>query len=271
MAPMRRVSASHVRRLLPGLPGRGPAYRRLGAGLRALILDGRLPLGARLPAERELARALGVSRTTTSAAYGLLRREGYLSSRRGAGSFAAFPAEPETAGLPWLGEADEGIIDLSVAAPSALPERILTAATAALEQLPRWLVGDGYRVLGLPELREAVAERYRRRGLDTSADDVMITSGAQGAIALAARVFASPGAPVLVESPTYPNALDSFRAACPCRSRPVGTNSSSSRASARHCRVSRTSLPTSTIRPGGSCAPTTVPPSSAPRAPRRRC
>ncbi len=215
---MRQVSASHVRRLLPGaagaaLPGGGPAYQRLGTALRALILDGRLPLGTRLPAERELARALGVSRTTTSAAYGVLRREGYLSSRRGAGSFAAFPAEPSTAGLPWLGETDEGMIDLTVAAPSALPESILGAAAEALEQLPRHLSGDGYRVLGLPELREAVAELYRRRGLRTSADEVMITSGAQGAIALAARVFVSPGATVLVESPTYPNALDSFRAA----------------------------------------------------------
>jgi DNA-binding transcriptional MocR family regulator len=215
---MRQVSAAHVRRLLPGspgevLPGGGPAYQRLGTALRALILDGRLPLGTRLPAERELARALGVSRTTTSAAYGVLRREGYLSSRRGAGSFAAFPAEPSTAGLPWLGETDEGMIDLTVAAPSALPDSILGAAAAALEQLPRHLVGDGYRVLGLPELREAVAELYCRRGLRTSADEVMITSGAQGAIALATRLFVSPGATVLVESPTYPNALDSFRAA----------------------------------------------------------
>ncbi len=215
---MRQVSASHVRRLLPGvpgaaLPGGGPAYQRLGAALRALILDGRLPLGTRLPAERELARALGVSRTTTSAAYGLLRREGYLSSRRGAGSFAAFPSEPSASGLPWFGETDEGLIDLTIAAPSAIPESILEAATRALEQLPRHLAGDGYRVLGLPELREAVAELYRRRGLQTSADEVMITSGAQGAIALAARVFVSPGAAVLVESPTYPNALDSFRAA----------------------------------------------------------
>jgi DNA-binding transcriptional MocR family regulator len=217
MASMRQVSASHVRRLLPlpngELPGGGPAYQRLGGALRTLILDGRIPLGTRLPAERELARTLGLSRTTTSAAYGLLRREGYLSSRRGAGSFAAFPSEPESAGLPWLGEADEGMIDLTVAAPSALPESILEAATRAVEQLPRHLAGDGYRVLGLPELREAVAGQYRRRGLPTRAEDVMITSGAQGAIALAARVFLSPGTTVLVESPTYPNALDSFRAA----------------------------------------------------------
>jgi DNA-binding transcriptional MocR family regulator len=217
MASMRQVSASHVRRLLPlpngELPGGGPAYQRLGGALRTLILDGRIPLGTRLPAERELARTLGLSRTTTSAAYGLLRREGYLSSRRGAGSFAAFPSEPESAGLPWLGEADEGMIDLTVAAPSALPDTILEAATRAVQQLPRHLAGDGYRVLGLPELREAVAGQYRRRGLPTRAEEVMVTSGAQGAIALAARVFLSPGTTVLVESPTYPNALDSFRAA----------------------------------------------------------
>jgi DNA-binding transcriptional MocR family regulator len=209
---MRKVSANHVRRLLPDLPAGRPAYQRLAAGLRALILDGRLPLGTRLPAERELAAALGVSRTTTSAAYALLRREGYLWSRRGAGSFASFPSEP-TAGLPWLGEAGEGVIDLTVAAPAALTESFLAAAAIAVEQLPLHLRGDGYRVLGLPQLREAVAEQYRRRGLPTTVEQVMITSGAQGAIALASRVFVNPGAPVLVESPTYPNALDSFLAA----------------------------------------------------------
>src|SRR5947208_8160543 len=116
---MRKVSALHVGRLLGALPAGGPAYQRLAAGLRALILDGRLPLGTRLPAERELARALGISRTTTTAAYTLLRREGYLTSRRGAGSFASFPSEASTAGLPWLGEVDEGVIDLTVAAPTA--------------------------------------------------------------------------------------------------------------------------------------------------------
>jgi DNA-binding transcriptional MocR family regulator len=210
---VRKVSANHVRRLLPELPPGGSAYRRLAAGLRALILDGRLPLGTRLPAERELATALDVSRTTTSAAYALLRREGYLTSRRGAGSFASFPSEPETAGPPWLGEPGEGVVDLTVAAPAAPTESFLPAAAAALEQLPLHLRGDGYRVLGLPELREAVAEQYRRRGLPTSVEQVMITSGAQGAIALASRVFVNPGAPVLVESPTYPNALDSFLAA----------------------------------------------------------
>src|SRR5262249_1459487 len=62
-------------------------------------------------------------------------------------------------------------------------------------------------------LAEAAAAPYRRRGLPATVEQVMITSGAQGAIALAARVFLGPGAAVLVESPTYPNALDSFLAA----------------------------------------------------------
>jgi DNA-binding transcriptional MocR family regulator len=210
---VRQIGANYVRRLLPDVAPVGPAYRWLATSLRSLIVDGRIPLGVRLPAERELARALGLSRTTTSAAYGLLRREGYLESRRGAGSFTSFPSDPASAGLPWLGDADEHTIDLTIAAPAPLSESFLSSAAAALEQLPRHLVGDGYRVLGLPELREAVAERYRRRGLETSADEVMITSGAQGAIALAAHVLVSPGTAVLVESPTYPNAVDAFRAA----------------------------------------------------------
>ena len=120
---MRHLSATHVRRLLPDLPPVGPAYQSLAASLRALILDGRLPLGTRLPAERELARALGVSRTTTSAAYSLLRGDGYLRSRRGAGSFASFPSDVSVADPSWLGgEAAGDLIDLSVAAPGPLRE-----------------------------------------------------------------------------------------------------------------------------------------------------
>lgn len=52
------------------MPGGGAAYRQLAGAVRLLILDGRLPLAARLPGERELAQALGLSRTTVSAAYG---------------------------------------------------------------------------------------------------------------------------------------------------------------------------------------------------------
>src|SRR2546426_6196651 len=66
--------------------GSGPTYRRLALAIRARVEAGALPAGTRLPAERSLAGALGVSRTTVVAAYDLLRREGLLESRRGSGS-----------------------------------------------------------------------------------------------------------------------------------------------------------------------------------------
>ncbi|MCW2520481.1 MAG: transcriptional regulator with domain and aminotransferase domain, partial [Mycobacterium sp.] len=58
--------------------GSGPAYQGLSDGLRMLIVDGRLPVGAQLPSERALADALRVSRTTVTAAYTQMRDDGYL-------------------------------------------------------------------------------------------------------------------------------------------------------------------------------------------------
>src|SRR6266568_2918381 len=69
----------------------GSGYADLASALRSLVLDGRLPLRARLPSERALAAALGVSRTTTTAAYDVLRTEGFVESRRGSGSRIALP------------------------------------------------------------------------------------------------------------------------------------------------------------------------------------
>ena len=72
----------------------GPAYQGLADGIRMLIIDGRLPVGARLPSERALADALRVSRTTITAAYAQLRDDGYLNARRGARSTTALPLAP---------------------------------------------------------------------------------------------------------------------------------------------------------------------------------
>src|SRR5215470_16684484 len=74
----------------------GPAYQGLADGLRLLITDGRLPVGAQLPSERALADALRVSRTTVTAAYTQLREDGYLNARRGARSTTALPVTPAT-------------------------------------------------------------------------------------------------------------------------------------------------------------------------------
>ncbi len=69
----------------------GPAYGALADAIRLLVIDGRLPLGARIPSERALASALHVSRTTVTAAYSELRENGYLRGRQGARSTTALP------------------------------------------------------------------------------------------------------------------------------------------------------------------------------------
>jgi DNA-binding transcriptional MocR family regulator len=174
--------------------------------VRLLVLDGRIPLGTRIPAERDLAAGLGLSRTTVSAAYSELRSAGYLSSVRGSGSIARLPhAPPRSADDP-----RPDILDLSKATLPAFPG-IAAAALRAAELLPAHLGNSGFDTVGLPLLREAVAARYRARGLPTSADEILVTIGAQHAIALLSRVLLSRGDHALIESPSYPHAIDAMR------------------------------------------------------------
>jgi DNA-binding transcriptional MocR family regulator len=204
------VRGSQLARLLGrwhALPARrrSPDYVALAGAVRGLLTDGRLPLGVRLPAERELADSLAISRTTVSAAYRELRETGHLTSRRGAGSWTALPNGHRVAGTGlWLADDDLDLIDLSCAALAAPDE---TVAAAAVEDLPRYLSGAGYHPSGIAELRAAVAGAYTRRGLPTSAEQIMITNGVLHALDLVLRLLVPVGAPVLVESPTYPNAL----------------------------------------------------------------
>ncbi|MGH3742937.1 MAG: PLP-dependent aminotransferase family protein, partial [Micromonosporaceae bacterium] len=198
--------------MLPNWRGGGPEYRALARAVCGLLIDGRLPLQLRLPAERELAAALGSSRTTVSAAYGVLRDSGYLRSRRGAGSWTALPDghRLNPAGL-LTGQHETELLDLSFAAPAA-PDALTEAVAEAAAELPRHTAGHGYYPMGIEPLREAVAEWHTRRGATTSAAQILITSGAQQGHDLLLRLLASPGERVLIESPTYPNAPIAARA-----------------------------------------------------------
>jgi DNA-binding transcriptional MocR family regulator len=196
------------------LPGRhrSPDYAALAGAIRGLLTDSRLPLGVRLPAERELAEALGISRTTVTAAYRSLRETGHLTSRRGAGSWTTLPNghRVATSGL-WTPDDDIDMIDLGVAA-SAAPVELVPAARAAADDLPRFLGSAGYHPTGLMELREAVADSFTARGVPTSPEQILITSGVQHALDLVLRLSVPAGATVLLESPTYPNALAALAA-----------------------------------------------------------
>src|SRR4051794_29869375 len=213
MLPDRDLSGPHLARILGVWRSSGPAYASLARALRLLVLDGRLPLRTRLPGERELAEALGVSRTTASAAYAALREEGFLASRRGSGSWTRLPADAGAGAAPPADPKGEDLIDLSCAACAA-PEGALHAAlVAASAELPRHLPGPGYDAAGLPSLRHALAEHFSRRGVPTVPEQIFVTAGALHAFTLLLRVLAGPGDRVLTEHPTYAAALDAVRAA----------------------------------------------------------
>jgi DNA-binding transcriptional MocR family regulator len=191
---------------------RGPEYAALAEAVRGLLTDGRLALGVRLPAERELADALGISRTTVTAAYRTLRESGHLTSRRGAGSWTELPGGHRIGSggvIMTIDDGDDDVIDLNCAALAA-PPQITDAVQKAALDLPPYLSRRGYQPTGIVPLRELVAARYTERGLPTDPEQIMITAGVQQGLDLLVRLFAAPGQRVLVEAPTYPNALTSL-------------------------------------------------------------
>lgn len=210
LPPDRRIAGARLAAVLGTWQRPGPAYGALADALRSAVLSGSVPLSTRLPSERELAEAVGVSRTTTTAAYDLLRDEGYLVSRRGSGTVTTLPVD-RTASAPDTVEPVDALVDLTIAAPSA-PSSLHGAYLAALDALPRHLAGTGYAPAGLPVLREAIAQRYRDRGTPTTPEQILVTTGAQQAIHLLVAAHAGPGDRVAVEHPTYPHAIEAVRA-----------------------------------------------------------
>lgn len=184
----------------------GPAYQGLADGLRMLIVDGRLPVGAQLPSERVLADALRVSRTTVTAAYTQMREDGYLNGRRGARSTTALPvteADVEQVRVP-TGAVSFNLGAATLSAPAAAVSR---AFAEAAQDVAPYLQDIGIELTGVPPLREAIAERYCARGLLTHPDEITVTTGALHAIGLILATYTQPGDRVLVEQPTYFGAL----------------------------------------------------------------
>ncbi|MFI7009813.1 PLP-dependent aminotransferase family protein [Streptomyces sp. NPDC050145] len=187
--------------------GPGPGHRRLSDRLRLLILDGRIALGAALPSERDLAGALAVSRTTVGAAYRTLAEHGYLATRSRARATVRLPDEA-SGRVPE--RTDPEAVDLSVAAPAAPVEILHAAFASALRRLPHHFGRHGYDPYGVGELRAAVADWYGRRGLPTTPGQIMVTNGAQHALALLTRTLVAPRDKVLIDHPTYPHAIRLF-------------------------------------------------------------
>src|ERR1700761_6786668 len=226
-------------------PGSRQRQAALHGQLRAAILDGRLKPGLRLPATRELAQSLGVSRNTVVAAYDLLLSEGYVVARHGAGNYVAdMAARPaaKPASLPddsrlatyWRKQA---IVQAPPPLSFAYDFRV---GTPDMSQFPfevwRSLSARALRALskspsiyappqGQPALREAIARHVSfSRAVACEPDDILVTSGAQQAFDLLARVLVTPGRTVVaLEDPGYPPMRVAF-AAAGARLVPVGVD-----------------------------------------------
>jgi len=215
----RSIAAARLASLVDGF-ARAPAYAGLAESLTVLIGDGRIALETRLPSERALSEALGVSRTTVTRAYASLTESGYAEARRGSGTFTRVPGgrrrAHDQALMPGRGEAD--VLDLNCAATSA-PPGLAAAYAGAMAELPAYLGGHGYFPAGLPALQEAIAQAYAARGLPTEPEQVMVTAGALSAAAIVSQALTRRGDRVLLETPTYPNGIAALRQA---GARPVG-------------------------------------------------
>ncbi|PRB11429.1 hypothetical protein CQ047_04120 [Microbacterium sp. MYb72] len=183
----------------------GATAAALAERIRALILDGRLTVGERLPSERALALELRRSRSTTTRVYGLLETDGYVTRLHGGSTRVALPNVAPSASS---GD-DESAIDLSIASMDSTPG-LYDATVRSLPRLAAMRGTSGYSLQGLPELRHAVAQRFTRRGVDTDADEIIITSGALNAVNLILAAMGRRGERALVEQPTFPHALEAL-------------------------------------------------------------
>lgn len=201
-----RLSARSLIGLAGPLDPTKPVYEALAERIRLLIIDGRIPVGTRLPSERELAGQAGRSRTTIVASYQALRDAGYLVSHQGSGSRVVLP---ETGGE---GSAGAGPIDFARAVPPPV-DGLRDIFARVSDRMVEALDGPGFDLLGSLGLRAAIARRYTNRGLPTAPDQIMVTMGGQHAISLIAHTLLVRADVALIEAPTYPHAADALRRA----------------------------------------------------------
>lgn len=191
----------------------GPRYARLADAVADAIAQGRLPAGTRLPTERALAGRLQVSRGTVVAAYGELADRGLVARRQGSGTTVTAPGRVPVGRHLRSESFDRQVsgprvpIDLSLAAPSH-DDVVSGLVVSTRDVMAAGSSVHGYMPLGLPALRDGIAERLSARGIPTTADQVLITAGAQGALHLVTAAFVRAGDRVVVETPTYPGGLE---------------------------------------------------------------
>ena len=223
--------------------GRMPLARQIQFHIERLISSRVLPAGAKLPATRELARDLGVNRTTVALAYDELVAGGWARAHVGQGTFVAdqVPAadapRPPAPRFDWTGLLSKSAQVIAAdtrrrqdwsQAPRAassiisfaggMPDSGLFPTDAFRRVLNRVIRDEGRELLqyyparGYPPLREFLAGYLLRFGLEARAEEILIVNGSQQGFDLIARTLLDPGDFVAIEQPSYPRAMQTFRA-----------------------------------------------------------
>jgi GntR family transcriptional regulator/MocR family aminotransferase len=227
--------------------------RQLYQALRVRVLDGRLASGTRLPASRDLAAALAISRNSVVRAYDQLYAEGFIEGRVGDGTYVAqlpqaslpvkkivkrlatasstpgaeLPVVPSST-VVYSG-ALERVEKNHLATPPSGPPRAFRVGVPAFDLFPFevwaklnaafWRKPDLQQLCyGAPEgdarLRAMIAAYLRSsRGMQCTAEQIVITSGAQQGISLCAQLLVEPGDVVGIENPGYRAAGHAFAVA----------------------------------------------------------
>ena len=180
----------------------GRPYERLVGALAEDILAGQLGPDDRLPAHRDVAEQLGLSLGTVTRAYDVLQRRGLARSEKGRGMFvnAARPARPRS-------------VDFSVNLPPAVIQS--STLSSLIAEVGREIDPETFTryapPAGLPEHRLMMARKLAEdRGIRVEPAQLMLTNGAQHAIAIA--MGALPPGPLAVEELTYPGVLRAAQA-----------------------------------------------------------
>ncbi|MDR3533733.1 MAG: PLP-dependent aminotransferase family protein [Rhodopila sp.] len=191
-----------------------PLFLQIAARVRSAIAAGQIAPGARLPSSRALAAQLAVARGTVDAAYALLAGEGAVVTRGSLGTIVAGQQAhrieaPEQAPFLFPSAASapaEGRLPFRMGLPAldAFPRKLwCTLTIRAARTIQPAHLGE-VDPAGTPELRQAVATYLAvARGIRCSAEQVLITGGFQGALALIRSVLVRPGDPVWMEDPGY--------------------------------------------------------------------
>jgi len=178
-----------------------PAYLSIAQSLEAQILDGTFPTGATLPAQRDLALSLGVNVSTVCRAYRELQARGMVTGKKRLGTVVTQLPTPRTSS-PSPATSD---VDLTYNCPPTSDFFLKYGSTLKkVSEDPRFAEVQRYSSIAGPVwAREAGARWLVHSGLNLTADQVIVTSGAQHGLFTALSTFIKPGDVVLSDRLTY--------------------------------------------------------------------